>query len=142
MAEQVGASEHQLPDATVDPKTMPSFGDLARQFDSKGFPGITASVEQPADFPGVTVDALQYRALNGELVGILIHYGETVPGLERAGNVNIWVRKDHQRKGIATSLVRRALRRWPDIDVMQQNYIPSGRAVVSGISDPSQPCGQ
>lgn len=122
----------ELPAATVPPNTMHSWEVMASQFPEKGFPGITATAEHPRDFPDVTVDALQYRALDGSIIGILIRY-PFVAGYERDGNANMWVRPDRRREGIGTSLLKEALRRWPNIDLMKQDYTPAGRAVATRL---------
>jgi GNAT superfamily N-acetyltransferase len=124
----------ELPAATASHTTMHSWEVMAQQFPDKGFPGITATVEHPRDFPEVSVDALQYRALDGSIIGLLIRY-PLVAGFERDGNVNVWVRPDRQREGIATSLLKEALRRWSNIDLMNQDYTPAGRAVAARLTE-------
>ena len=68
---------------------------------------------------------LLYRNEHGVLLGILNHYPVDYPPWERAGNVNIWVREDHRREGIATRLLGEAMHKW-EINLDQQRFTQSG----------------
>lgn len=71
------------------------------------------------------IDCLLYRDEDGLLVGILNYYPNDNEW-EQAGNVNMWVKPDHQRQGIGTALAVEGLRRWPDTDLEQQRYTSQG----------------
>lgn len=86
----------------------------------------------------MSVDALQYQALDSSIVGILIR-SPFVAGFERDGNVNVWVRPDRQREGIATSLLEEALRRWSSIDLIKQDDTAVGRAVAARLAEWAHP---
>lgn len=79
------------------------------------------------------IDCLLYRDEDGLLIGILNYYLDSNNPLETAGNINVWVKPDHQRQGIATALLEEARRRWPDLDAEQQNYTPSGLLLLDGL---------
>ena len=86
-------------------------------------------------FAGVTplgtVDCLLYRNEGGAVVGILNHYGfDSV--WEKTGNVNVFVRRNCQRQGIATALIMEADRRWP-INLDQQHFTPEGAAFAERL---------
>lgn len=108
----------------------------AEQYARFGLPGITYerhyANEEDAP-PGAPVDCLLMRDVHGKLVGILNHYPESDPGgLEQAGNINVWVRPDRQKRGIGTALVRAAQERWP-INFQQQRYSPEGLKLLSAL---------
>jgi len=96
------------------------------QYPRKGRPGV-------GYFAGETdagiVHCLLYRDVKGDVVGILNYYdGYLKPNVwETAGNVNIWIRPDRQRRGIGTRLIRAAMERWP-INLDQQRFTPNGAA--------------
>lgn len=84
------------------------------------------------------VDCLLYWVHDPEgrkrprIAGILNHYPVDYPPWERAGNVNVWVRKPDRRKGIATSLIREAARRWT-IRPEQQRLTQDGVALAESL---------
>src|SRR6516165_6204371 len=58
---------------------------------------------------GPPVDCLLHFDERGLLVAMLNHYPKGEAGeLEQAGNVNLWVRPSHQRRGFASRLLREA----------------------------------
>ena len=109
------------------PPTPFSFESQAAQFDETGTPGIelrreNASIGQP-------VDCVLYRNNTGVLDGILYFYPDGAPGLEQPGNVNIFVRPEAARTGIASRLLDHATRLF-DINLDQQLLTPSGKAFL------------
>jgi GNAT superfamily N-acetyltransferase len=100
----------------------------ACQYVHHGTPGI--HLEQH-DFAGSVVDCLLYRDSEGLLVGILNHFNEGNP-LEKPGAINLWVKPDHQRQGIATALLRDAWHRWT-LTNEPLTYTPEGDAWVRGM---------
>lgn len=105
-----------------------SWESQANQYPAKGRPGVSYFA---GETPLGTVDCLLYRDIKGNVVGILNHYGfDSI--WEKPGNVNIWVRPDKQRRGIATLLVREAARRW-DVNLDQQRFTESGAALATRL---------
>ncbi|GAA1961668.1 GNAT family N-acetyltransferase [Amycolatopsis minnesotensis] len=82
--------------------------------------------------PGSYVDCLLYRDKKGVVVGILNRYPKDFPPYEKAGNINIFVRPDMLRQGIATMLLREALTRW-HVNFEQQQCTPSGAAFLDAF---------
>lgn len=83
------------------------------------------------------VDCLLYWAPTPDgvrlrIVGILNHYAVDYPPWEKAGNVNVWVRRSHQRRGIATALWDEAQRRWP-VSLDQQRFTVPGAALADAL---------
>lgn len=81
----------------------------------------------------LSVDCLLFYGKDRRLHGILNYYGEDFndpDGLERPGNVNVFVDPQTRRQGIATALLDEARRRWP-FDPEQQGYTPEGRAFIN-----------
>jgi len=78
------------------------------------------------------VDCLLYRDSEGVLSGILNRYDGKNP-LEKLDAVNIWVRPDRQRQGIATALLRDAKRRWPGITAEKQRYTEDGIKLLATL---------
>lgn len=100
------------------------------QYPYSGEPGITY-VEGIID-PTYSVDCLLYRDEHGLLVGVLNHYPADFYPYERRGNVNIWVREDQQRKGIATALWREAEQHWPVV-LEGQRFTKAGAALATHL---------
>lgn len=136
-----------LPAADVSPTLVYTWESQCRQHAVKGRPGIayTRNDAVPVGTAHHTtgdvqivasVEALLYRNQKGRLVGILYHYPQDITYrgklLEAAGNVNLYVRPDRRRRGIASALLADAARRWP-IDWEQQRYTPAGRATVAAF---------
>lgn len=123
--------------APTSPVMMPnpaySFESQARQYLPLGEPGI-------GYFAGVIeshlppVDCLLWRDTHGLVRGILNHYPIDYPPWEHAGNVNIWVHPDFQRRGIATALVDECEERWGPINFDQQQYSDSGLAFMRAVT--------
>jgi GNAT superfamily N-acetyltransferase len=80
------------------------------------------------------VDCLLFRTETGELIGILNRYPFDFYPYEVVGNVNIWVHPDHQRKGIASALIRVAAKRW-EIKVSQQRFTHAGLMLAQKMID-------
>lgn len=108
-----------------------SWDSQVTQYPAKGAPGI-------GYFAGETdygvVHCLLYRNAKGEVVGILNYYdGHLKPNVwETAGNTNVWVHPERQRRGIATALIRKAKDRWP-INLDQQRFTASGAAFAEHL---------
>ena len=83
--------------------------------------------------PDITViDCLLHRDEHGRLDGILNHYDGKNP-LEDQHALNVWVRPDSRRQGIASLLVQEAKRRWPQVTLEQQRYTPDGVRWLQGF---------
>jgi len=78
------------------------------------------------------VDCLLCRDEQGDLIGILNRYPADYPPYERAGNVNIWVRPDRRRRGIARALILEALDRW-ELRWEHQRLTPSGAEIAASM---------
>ena len=128
-----------------------SWQSQAQQYPEQGSPGIRleshwieGSIERFPDrepggakylnsLPNVArVDCLLYRDEDGALSGILNRYDGKNP-LEQLDAVNIWVRPDRQRQGIATALLRDAKRRWPGVTVQKQRYTQDGLKLLTTL---------
>lgn len=99
-------------------------------------PGITyyAGVVEGRPRP---IDCLLYwDKVGGKLriVGILNHYPVDYPPWEKAGNVNLWVRRTHQRRGIGTALWEEAVRRW-SVTLEGQRFTDSGAALANHLAE-------
>lgn len=114
--------------ASIPTYALFSWESQARQYPTFGTPGIDY-------FAGVTdygtVDCLLYRNEQGVVIGILNHYGFD-SAWETKGNVNVWVRKDYQRQGIGTALIRKAMIHWA-INLDQQRFTPEGVAFAERL---------
>lgn len=106
------------------------------QYPVSGPPGVSYFAGDVSDtHPGTPpVDSLLYRTEAGRLVGILNHYPVDYPPWEKAGAINVFIRRTHQRQGIATVLVAEAARRW-DIDPSRQRYTASGAALARALTE-------
>jgi GNAT superfamily N-acetyltransferase len=117
------------------------------QYPKSGPPGISyfLGVVNIGDITGNTtgkvvgrvlfsVDNLLYRNSKGAVIGILQYFPDGAPmDLEKPGNVNVFVHPRRRRRGIASSLVAEAQRRWGPLDMDQQMYTPEGRALVENL---------
>ena len=102
----------------------------ACQYPSTGEPGITyLAGDIPDEEP---VNCLLYYGKDGRLAGILNHYAVDYPPYEQAGNANTFVHPLKRRQGIATALLKEAMRRW-DIDLSQQQYSREGLVLVTRL---------
>ena len=138
-----------LPEATV-----PSGGQVGqgwehqvRQYPKTGTPGIehfVGRVEQGqlrgqdgrrlGRVVAYEVDCLLYRSRKGAVIGILNYYDTDDPfGLEKAGNMNVWVHPRRQRRGIGSALLAEAEHRWGPLNYDQQKYTPEGRALAESM---------
>ena len=121
-------------EVTIPARLAFSWESQVSQYPTKGSPGITYFAGE-TDYG--TVHCLLYRDVKGDVVGILNYYdGHLKPNVwETAGNVNVWVHPDRQRRGIATRLVAEAARRWPDITLDQQRFTESGAALAARLRE-------
>jgi len=71
------------------------------------------------------VDCLLFYGEDNELQGILNHYPFEKPPYQKKGSVNIQVRSDKRRNGIATALLDEAIGRF-QVKLKRQEYTPSG----------------
>lgn len=114
----------------MDAKVIFSWESQAEQYPEKGEPGI----EHTTVRCGISVvDCLLYRDESGCLVGILNHYNEFNPW-EKPGSCNVWVHPDHQRRGVASALLRDAYHRWP-LKNEDQEWSREGHAWITGLID-------
>lgn len=75
------------------------------------------------------VDCLLYYGDDGTLHGLLNHYPITTFPYQKNGSINILVRRDKRRQGIATALLNEALKRFK-INLKKQNYTPLGKKFI------------
>lgn len=118
----------------IPDEAMFTFESQRVQFPDKGGPGLehlVVDLESKQLHPvgtipeqSVIIHCLTWRALSGELVGILYYYA-TNSYWERRGNVNIFISPDWLRKGIGTKLLDYAFTQW-DVNIEQQRYSLSG----------------
>jgi GNAT superfamily N-acetyltransferase len=114
----------------------------AQQYARAGASGIRYERHQiPKAWPPHAVsECLLYYDDKGVLRGILNYFPITasVPlgngwvAEERAGSVNVWVDPARQRRGIASTLLADAVRRWK-IDFERQEYTAEGAALVNAF---------
>lgn len=107
-----------------------SWTSQVRQYPAKGRPGVEYFAGVIPDV--MTVDCLLYRDADGHIVGILNHYPVDNLPWETAGNVNIWVRSDWQRKGVASLLVQEARHRW-NVTLEGQRFTHAGAALANHL---------
>lgn len=74
---------------------------------------------------GKWVDCLLFYGEDNELQGILNYYPFERPPFQKRGSVNIQVRSDKRRNGIATALLDEAIGRF-QINLKRQEYTPAG----------------
>lgn len=74
---------------------------------------------------GQWVDCLLYYGGDNELQGILNHYPFERPHYQKRGSVNIHVRLDKRRNGIATALLDEAIGRFK-VNLKRQEYTTAG----------------
>lgn len=75
------------------------------------------------------VDCLLYYGDDSTLHGILNFYPFNFPPFQKKGSVNIQVRKDKRRQGVASALMNEAMKRF-DINLMKQDYSPLGKKFI------------
>ena len=78
--------------------------------------------------PNDWVECLLYYDDNKELSGILNYYPSDIPH-QRGGSVNIQIRPDKRRKGIATKLLDTAMKRF-SINLYDQDYTALGEKFI------------
>ena len=72
------------------------------------------------------VDCLLFYGEDGTLHGVLNHYPFTYFPYQKKGSINLEVRKDKRRQGIATALLNEARKRFK-INLKKQDYTPLGK---------------
>lgn len=77
----------------------------------------------------IWVDCLLYYGYDNELHGILNHYPFEILPYQKAGSVNIQVRPNRRRKGIATALLDEAIKRF-NVNLENQEYTPDGERFI------------
>ena len=109
------------------------FKGQASQFEKKGAPGFSYFKAESGGSlkDGQWVDCLLWRDEKGILKGIVYHYPQNM-ALEKKGNVNIFISPDSKRKGIASTLLTEAIKRY-DVDLRQQKYSAEGAAFVNNF---------
>lgn len=75
------------------------------------------------------VDCLLFYGEDGTLQGVLNHYPFTKFPYQKNGSINLVVRKDKRRQGIATALLDEARKRFK-INLKRQNYTPLGKKFI------------
>ena len=75
------------------------------------------------------VDCLLYYGYDNELHGILNHYPFEMPPHQKTGSVNLQVRPDRRRKGIASALLDEAIKRF-NVKLEDQEYTPDGERFI------------
>jgi GNAT superfamily N-acetyltransferase len=98
------------------------------------WPAIKQAVPPSSVFNGITLhrstarqspaDCLAYRR-SGRLVGALLYTYD--------GEFTVVVAPGFRRQGIATELVRSALRFWPAIDLNRQRWTPVGKKLRKSL---------
>jgi GNAT superfamily N-acetyltransferase len=79
---------------------------------------------------GKHVHCLLYYGENNTLEGVLNYYPVDIPPLEKKGSINLEVRFDRRRQGIATALLNEAIQRW-EINLKKQAYTTSGERFIN-----------
>lgn len=118
-----------LPEPTIPQRWLFTFESQAAQFPRHGKPGLEVAREMAAE--DIPVDCVTWRNRHGHVVGILYHY-PTDSLLEKAGNVNVWVRSDSKHQGVGRRLIE-AASEWWDINFEQQRYTPEGQAFAKAL---------
>lgn len=101
------------------------------QYPRKDTPGIHyfKGLISPEDW----VDCLLFYDKAGDLVGVLNHFPKDMPPYEKKGNISVFVKPNRLREGIATRLLKAALKRWR-IDLRRQQYTPDGELFIRGFN--------
>lgn len=102
--------EHDAIAPSVRDEAVLTWESQATQYPSTDEPGIRYFRGEIGG--GRWVDCLLHYEDTGELTGILNHYPQRIPPYEQEGAVNLWVRPDRRRQGIAFRLAVEALERW------------------------------
>jgi predicted acetyltransferase len=75
------------------------------------------------------VDCLLYFGDDNKLQGVLNYYPFGFPPYQKKGSVNLEVRKDKRRQGIATALLKEGMSRFK-INLKKQDYTPVGKKFI------------
>ena len=121
-----------VPDPMIVATGVYSWESQAAQFDRLGEPGLEWRVEHSMSRP---INCYLVRGEDGRLEGIGYHYPVDMGVLEKAGNVNIWVRPDRQRQGIATNLLHFIETHLGSVNFSQQRYSVAGARLVNKYLD-------
>lgn len=78
---------------------------------------------------GRWVDCLFYYGDDSTLQGILNFYPFNFQPFQKKGGVNIQVRKDKRKQGIASALMTEAMKSF-EINPMKQDYLPLGKNFI------------
>jgi hypothetical protein len=114
--------------ATVDDRMMTNnWPVVAREHPRVGPPGLRHAILR--HHTGGTVGCLSWRDNSGQVRGLLYHYQCDFPPYERRGNVNLWIDPAWHRRGLGSSLLAEADRRWT-VNFAQQKYTTAGLALV------------
>lgn len=84
----------------------------------------------PKDEAPVPIECLLFYGSDGRLVGILNYYPEGSPLGEKPHDTLTLVMPSMRRCGIGKALLREALKRWPQIDLLKQAYTDEGWALA------------
>jgi GNAT superfamily N-acetyltransferase len=98
----------------------------AKQYPQNGS-GITYFKGNVED--GKWVDCLLYYGEDNELHGILNHYPFELPPYQKRGSINLHVRLDKRRNGIARALLDEAIERF-QVNLRNQEYTPAGERFI------------
>ena len=119
--------------ASISDRAMLPWESQVTQYEPSGPPGTSYFRGQLTE--RLHVDCLLYRDESGDLVGILNHYPVDVPPFQSAHDINIWVRPDRRRRGIASTLLLEAFFRWgPFPPGGEPRLTQSGVDFVSGLT--------
>lgn len=127
---------HAKPDPSIVATGVYSWESQAGQFDEVGEPGPEHRVEFSGDRP---INCFLFRDKTRRLFAIGYHYpmdmGDPPGSLEKAGNVNIWVKPSEQRKGYGTLLLAWIEQSVGPINFRQQRYSTEGATLVNKYLD-------
>jgi len=108
----------------------PGIGFEAHWLDLESGEEVFPTGDTSESIPGVTrIDCLLHRGEDGLLDGILNRYDGKNP-IEQADSINVWVRPDRQRQGIAKRLVKQARFWWAGITYDKQRYTEDGMQLL------------
>jgi GNAT superfamily N-acetyltransferase len=110
-----------------------SWESQVQQYPRFGVPGRISYFAGVVDSQTTPVDCLLWRDENGLLRGILNHYPIDYPPFERAGNVNLWVDPEWQKRGIGTDLVKKCIELYGPLKVEQQKYSRDGAEFITKL---------
>lgn len=101
---------------------------------ASGYPMLGQPNELSYYRPPVNIEihALLSYDSAGYLQGALMYFPQGSP-FDRVGGVTVLVRPNQRRHGIGRALLLAALAMWPKIDLDNQEYTESGRALVDAV---------